>query len=203
MDSPLLVGDHYILRKLCNELLPWMIAGRRVRRQWFVLLAMIYAYGGEAATALTGLGLGAPLVALFQGKAENGASALDILRTALPGIWFWVGIVALVLWLAVRLIVSHEDALARALFARDCATTMQRLYADLWVALGDSNPLPKLAPIQDAVLRKVREAIEKKVWPWDPPPPPQQVVGVELRTQINDIRMKFMREWEPPPPGVV
>jgi hypothetical protein len=26
--------DHYVLRKLANEILPWMIGGRLVTRQW-------------------------------------------------------------------------------------------------------------------------------------------------------------------------
>ena len=53
-------GDHYVLRKLANELLPWMIGSRQVTRQWFVYGATAYRYGGELATALTGVGIGAP-----------------------------------------------------------------------------------------------------------------------------------------------
>jgi hypothetical protein len=33
--------DHYVLRKLANELLPWMIGGRLVTRQWFVYGAAV------------------------------------------------------------------------------------------------------------------------------------------------------------------
>jgi hypothetical protein len=46
MPTPLRLGDHYILPKLCNEVLPWMIGGRLAKQQWFVVLSSIYGYGG-------------------------------------------------------------------------------------------------------------------------------------------------------------
>jgi hypothetical protein len=53
---------------------------------------------GELAAALAGLGIGAPLVALVEGKVPQGQNALDTLRDTLPGPWFEAGVVALVLW---------------------------------------------------------------------------------------------------------
>lgn len=199
MPSPLQPGDHRILQMLCDELLRWMIGGRRASRQWFVRLALIYAYGGELATALAGLGIGAPLVALSQGKVANGKSALDVLHEALPGPWFWIGVGALVIWLIVRLIVKQQNAVNRALFARDCSKTMQKLYTDLYDALPESNPLPHIVPIKQAVIRAVREAVEKDVWPWYPPPPKGDDVERELSKQVADIRATFMGRWAPLP----
>lgn len=195
--------DHYVLRKLANELLPWMIGGRQVTRQWFVYGATAYRYGGELATALTGVGIGAPLVAVFQGTDENGTDGLAVLHQALHGAWFWVGVVALVVWLALRLVVGQEDAVARALFAKDCARTMEKLHIDLDTALAQTNPLPALAPIQEAVMRKVSDAIDKGVWPWSPPFPESPKVDLELDKRIADIRRKFMAGWPPPPGGAM
>jgi hypothetical protein len=190
-------GDHRILQMLCNELLPWMIGGRQAHRQWFVRLAIGYAYGGELATALAGLGIGAPLVAAFQGKIAGGSSALDILHKALPGFWFWIGLGALIVWLVVRIVVQQQKATSRALFAVDCSKTMQKLYADLFTTLTDENPLPNIAPIKEAVMRAVKEAIEKDVWPWNPPQPKIDDINSELYDQVNDIRNKFMARWAP------
>jgi len=92
MSNPLRPGDHYILRKLCSELLPWMIGGRVARRQWFVVLAGVYAYGGELAAALAGLGIGGPIIAAFEEKEPPGQNALDTLRKTLPGWWFALGL---------------------------------------------------------------------------------------------------------------
>jgi hypothetical protein len=187
--------DHYVLHKLANELLPWMIGGRLVTRQWFVYGAAVYAYGGELATALTGIGVGAPVVAVFQGTSPKGTNGLDVLQQALHGTWFWIGVTALVVWLALRLVVGREDAVAKALFAKDCARTMQRLHTDLDTALTDANPLPKLGPIQEAVMRKIGDAIDKEIWPWSPPFPESAKVDLELDKRIDDIRRRFMAGW--------
>jgi hypothetical protein len=103
------------------------------------------------------------LVAVFHGTAEKGTDGLAVLHQALHGAWFWVGIVALAVWLALRLVVGQEDAVARALFAKDCARTMEKLHIDLDTALAQTNPLPALAPIQEAVRRKFMAG-------WPPPP---------------------------------
>jgi hypothetical protein len=196
-------GDHYILRKLGIEVLRWMIGGRVARRQWFVVLASIYDYGGDAVAALAGLGIGAPFVAIFEGKVPEGQNALGTLRDALPGPWFGVGVAALLLWIGLRLVVKRQDAVARALYARDCDKAMQKLYAELWTALPDANPLPKITPLQEALQRVVDDAIDKNVWPWNPPQPRGRYLELELRKQIDEIRATFMAGWSPPPAGVI
>ena len=165
-------------------------------------VAQGYAYGGEVATALTGIGVGAPVVAVFQGTNAKGTNALTY-EQAFHGAWFWVGAAAFVIWFALRLVVGHEDAVARALFAKDCARTMQKLHTDLDTVLAMANPLDKLGPIQDAVMRKVSDAIDKGIWRWDPPFPDPADVDLELNRRIDDIRIKFMGHWALPPVGVV
>jgi hypothetical protein len=194
--------DHYVLRKLNNELLPWLIGGRRTARQKFVYLASVYAYGGEFATALAGIGIGTPVVALFRGKTADGSNAFTTLRNTLPGVWFWIGVLALALWLILRLVVKQQNAVDRRLYARDCGKTMQRLELDLQSALADPNPLQKIGPIQEAVMRAVHEAVEKDVWPWRPPLPRAQEIDAELSSRIDDIRATFMSAWAPSPAGV-
>lgn len=113
MASPLLPGDHQIMRKLAEELLPWMICGKMVKRQWFVRLNTFNAYAGDAAAALAGMGIGAPIISAFQGNVPAGQNAIEILRSTLPSGWFVVGLVALIAWFAVRLVVQREDVVAR------------------------------------------------------------------------------------------
>ncbi|MFN3658315.1 MAG: hypothetical protein ACK4UO_13765 [Pseudolabrys sp.] len=201
MTSPLQPGDHYILQKLCNELLPWMISGRRVGRQWFVRTATFYGYGGDTAAALAGLGIGTPLAALVAGKTPEGKSAIEALRQVLPEAWMWVGGVALGVWVVLRLIVQREDIVARALLARDCAQSMKALRASLWTALPATDPMPKITEIQRSVDDKVQNAIKNKVWPWEPLPS-EELIQAELKLAVDEIRIKFMNKWAPAPPGV-
>ena len=201
--SPLVPGDHYVLNKLCNQLLPYMISGRRLRRQWIVRIASFYGYTGDMSAALAGLGIGTPIAALLSPKAADGRNALDVLRETLPQQWFVVGLVALLIWAGLRLFVQKEDVLARALLARECAQSMRTLRQNLWVALNESDPMPAITKIQKSVEDQVQNAIRNKAWPasWDPLPP-AELIAKELQSAVNEIRTRFMNNWAPPPgPG--
>jgi hypothetical protein len=201
--SPLQTGDHYILRKLCNQVLPWIISGRRLRRHWLVRLATLYSYTNDMSAALAGLGIGAPIAALISSeKSSEGKGAVELLRDTLPAAWFGIGAAALVVWLALRLVVQREDVIARALLARNCAQSMSVLYQQLLVSLSASDPMQKITEIQRSVDDQVQNAIRNKVWIWDPLPP-QEVIADELKTAVDSIRTGFMTDWAPAPPGVL
>jgi hypothetical protein len=194
LSAPLfLAGDHYIVRKLGNEVLRVMIGGLRTRRRWFIALATIYRYGGEIATALAGIGVGAPVVAaVFEGKPDE-------LRRALSDRWFLVGITALVLWFVIKMVVKEQGVETRALYAKDCRETFQNLYTELFEALRDPYPLSGIRSLQQVIDRTQRDAIAKNVWPWNPPQPRGKYVELELRRQIEEIRSTFMAGWAPLP----
>jgi hypothetical protein len=199
---PLKPGDHYILRKLSSQLLPWMISGRRLRKLWFVRLAAFWRYTGDLAAALAGLGIGTPVVALASGKTPEGKTAFDVIREVLPMSMFYVGIAALVVWVILRLVVQNEDIIARALLARDCAQSMRALRQQLYIGLAEQDPMPRITQIQKSVDDQVQNAIKNRVWPWDPLPPPD-TIAAELTATVDEIRTRFMSGWEPPPPGVL
>jgi hypothetical protein len=201
VSSPLLPDDHYVLRKLSGELLPWMITGKRVGRQWFVRLAGLYAYTGDLAAALAGLGIGAPLVAIIQGKLPAGQNAVDVLRGMLGPAWFYVGVIAALVWVVIRVVVQREDILNRAVLAREYARSLNSLYAQLFAALATADPMPQIIVIQKTVDDKVQDAIKNRVWPFDPPLPPGSVIESDLKGVVDEIRSRFMSRWDPPPPG--
>jgi hypothetical protein len=74
---PLRPDDHAALRFFYHEIFPFMIAGRRVRRQWFVRFEGIYRYTGGVAAALAGLGVGGPFVGAFAHPGEPAESSAD------------------------------------------------------------------------------------------------------------------------------
>jgi len=199
---PLRAGDHYILRKLSTQLLPWMISGRRLSRLWFVRLAAFWRYTGDLAAALAGLGIGTPLVALASGKTPEGKTAFDVIREVLPASMFYVGVAALIIWVILRLVVQNEDIIARALLARDCAQSVRALRQQLWMALADPDPMPRITQIQRSVDDQVQNAIRNRVWPWEPLPSPD-TIAAELAAAVDEIRTTFMSNWAPPAPGVI
>lgn len=199
--SPLQPGDHYLLRKLSNQVLPWIIAGRRLQRLWMVRIARFYDYTSNLAAALAAYGIGVPVTNLLvSGKAPEGKSAIQILQESLPWYGFWIGVVALTIWIGLRLFVQREDILARSLLARDCAHTMRSLYQELYVSLSDSDPMATVTKIQKSVDDQVANALRNKVWPWDPLPPSDELAP-ELKRTVDGIRDQFMSGWTPPPAG--
>ncbi len=176
-----------------------MIGGLRARRQWFVVVAAIHSYGAELLTMVAGLGFGTTFLGRLQGRpgeaGGDGPPFLQAMRESLPGLWFWVGVGAAIVWLGLRLIVSQQEVRQRALFALDCSRAMELFLADLNDVLGKTEPSEDIARIQRAVNGKVREAIGHGVWPWRPPSPKPEDIALELDQQIDHIRRTFMAHW--------
>ena len=201
MDEPPRVGDHYVLRKLANELLPWMVGGQSLGKQWFVRLAFVYEIAGDLAAALAGLGIGTPVVAAIQGKTQTGETIVDALRSNLPSGWFAWGVIGLALWLIIRLVVQQQNVAARALLAREYARSFKGFYAELLQALAQSEPMPQILAIQKSINDRVQEAIKNDVWPFDPPLPNTQDVKRDVLLTTDDFRTQFMHNWRSGPPA--
>jgi hypothetical protein len=206
MPSSLRPTDDDRLRHLHDHVLPWMIGGLRVRRQWFVYAAKVHSYATEALMLLAGLGFAPSILSFLAGgrgtTSPNGPAVADVLN-ALAGPWLWVGIVATALWVALRVIVSQDDVRQRALFALDCTRSMELLYKDLHEKLDQSEPSPDITVVQRVVNTKAREAIDHKVWPWSPPQPKPEDIAMELARETDYIRDTYMARWrrrdrEPP-----
>jgi len=197
----LLPTDHYILVKLHREVLPWIVASSRVDSQWFVRVGRADAYLSDIMAALVGLGvIGGPLAGLLSGKMTTGTSALDVLSKALPGIWFFVGFVALIAYIVVRVIIHQENVAERAVFARDCSRTMKGLSIQLFALLSEPDPMSKITQVQKSVNDTVANATKNSVWPYNPLPPREQIEE-ELDKITDQIRQSFMPAWVPAPPG--
>lgn len=197
--SPLNADDHYILKKLCNELLPWLIGGRLLRRQWFVRVAAVYEYVTGAAAALAGLGIGGPIAAVVtSGKTPDDRPIYASLSDVLPQYLVITGIVAAIFWVGIRLIVQKQNVLSRALLARDCATKMRALDVELLTVLPERDPLPRIGDVQKKVLDRVQNAVMSEIWPWNGTPP-TAMSAADLERSVNDIRARFMAGWNPPP----
>lgn len=196
--SALSDSDHDVLRKLANELLPWMAGGAMLRHRWFVYVAAIYSYGSEVITAAGALGVGSSVIPAFKGA---GAKGFDI-ASAFTGPWFWPGLICLIGWTGLRIVIAREDVVVKAICARDCARAMQKFQHDLDQALARHDPWFAIRPIKEAVERKVGEAIDKGVWRWVSPFPDTPDVALEVSRRLVDIRARFSHHWktsaEPP-----
>ncbi len=161
-------GDHYILGKLDNELLPWMICGKHVGRRWFVYVSYIHSYPVDVAAALAGLGIGSPILKLLSGELPTGKTVVDVLQRSLPPGWCNAGIVAAIVWVVLRVVMKNEDVAARSLLAREFSRGISASYLQLHQALASSDPMPQIRIIQKSVDDRVQDAIKNGIWPWNP-----------------------------------
>jgi hypothetical protein len=198
MTSPIRAGDHYLLRKLCNELLPWMICGKRVGRQWFVTVAILHNYAGDLAAALAGLGIGSPLVAVVAGTWPKDKSFLEAVATNMPVFWFYLGVASAILWVVVRIVVQRQDVLKRALLVSEHRREMNALYIELYRGLELPEPVDNIAKVQSKVNDLVQSAIRAGIWPYDPPSPPEQELEPDLTIEVERIRTRYMGGWKLP-----
>ncbi len=192
----ILVRDHIILDKLNDELLDWIVAGKYVKRQWFVYLSDILDYGGDIASVFAGLGIGAPIAAYIKGEATGGAKTSEYLRQALPSGLFGVGIAAAALWAMLRIVANRKNVAARALFAQDFAKTMEAQWGELLTVLRGPEPMKAILEIQQVVDRKVQEATDKGILDWNKLPPNVDPARELVKKQrIAYIRNTFMAKW--------
>jgi hypothetical protein len=209
MSSSLRENDDDRLRHLHDQVLPWLIGGLRARRQWFVYAAKVHSYATEILTLLAGLGFAPSILSGLPGVRGTSSSIGPAVAVALGTLaepWLWVGIVATALWVLLRVVVSQNDVRQRALFALDCARSMELFHTDLHQKLDQREPSPDIAQIQRAVNAKVKEAVNHNVWPWSPPRPKSEDIAMDLARETDYIRTTYMARWsrrdrEPPDHG--
>lgn len=200
---PLQPGDHPALIFLHRELLPFLIAGRQVKRQWFVRLDGIYRYTGDLAAALAGLGLGGPLVGAFAkaGAANPQSDLWTKLTTQLGPTWVYVGIASLAVWVVIRVVVQNEAVSQRATLARQFALDNEAANAKLYEALRKTVPRDGILEIYRVTMDRVQTALAKAIWPFDTFRPPALVFQAERDRLTGEIRESYMANWAEPPPG--
>lgn len=179
-----------------------MLCGRHIGKQWFVRFASIYEYAGDIAAAIAALGIGTPVLDVYLGKTLPGANSLDIFHTAFSSTWFYAGLVALAGWVIARVIMKRENLSARAVLAKEFERNIKSLYRQLYLALPEPDPISRILEIQKMVDGRVDDAIRNAIWLYDPPIPPDNLIEAALKEAVNDIRVKYMRNWAPPPAGV-
>jgi hypothetical protein len=199
--SPLRPGDHRTLGKLCNEILPWVIGGYLLKKQWFVRVASGYGYARDVGAVVAGLGFGPGIFGLLQGKSSGNQNAFDVLRSSFPPQWFIPGVIGLCVYVVMRVVVSQQDVVARALLAKEYARSINASYFELTRALAKPSPMADIENWQRSIDDRVQDAIKNDVWPFDPPAPRGPFVDKQLAIMVDEIREKFMPFWDPPPMG--
>jgi len=190
---PLRQGDHQALVFMHNELLPFIIAGRKVKRgRWFIWVDGVYRYGGDLAAALAGLGVGGSLVRALAhpGETEHGTSAdlLTRMTEQLGPRWVYIGFAAIIVWIVVRLVTQNESTAQRATLAKQFALYNEITYGKLREALRGRVPREDILKAHQATSERVQVALTNGIWPWDTYRPPETAFQPELDRLTDELR---------------
>jgi hypothetical protein len=192
---------HPVKRKLEQAILPYVVSAEKLKRQPAYVTYDVYSYAHELLIAVVALGVAPPLLSLFasdagsSGNPSTVSSALDALKKAPP--WLAViSVVALAIWLLLKLFISRENVAKRAVLARSCRKEMRQLSLNLRDELQSANPMPGLQGIQEAISELVHRHIQEESWPWDGP---SDNIDRPLRERLDRLCHQFEQNWLPVP----
>jgi len=192
---------HPVKRKLEQAILPYMVSAEKLKLRPVYVTYGVYNYAHELLVGLVGLGVAPPLLSLFTSEAgatgNQGAvtTALDTQKKAPP--WLAVAsVIALVIWLLLKLVINRENVAKRAVLARSCRKEMRQLSLNLRDELQKDNPMPGLQEIQETISELVHRHIQEESWPWDGP---AENIGRPLQARLETLCHQFEQNWQAPP----
>jgi len=185
---------HPVKRTLERDVLPYLVSAKRLRRQWFFILYLIFGYATDLVVALGAIGITAPVLVLLTGTDKDKPS----LATALSPVPSWLYFPAFILvlvWIFLRVTFNREDGQMRAVLARSCIQVLREAEGHLPNALSKSDPMPALTELLEKTIRPtVDRNIQENSWPWTPFAPR---IEAEVDAKLNKLCGTYERDWAP------
>jgi len=186
--------DHPVKRTLVRDVLPYLVSAKRLRRQWFFLLYLIFGYATDLVVALTAIGITAPFLILLTGTDKDKPSLVTALGSV-PSWLYYPALILVVVWIFLRVTFNREDGQKRAVLARSCAQILRQAQANLTTALSKSDPMPALTELLEKSIRPtVDRNIQENSWPWEPFAPR---IEAEVQAELNRLCGIYERDWAP------
>ncbi|MDB4912747.1 MAG: hypothetical protein JWM95_391 [Gemmatimonadetes bacterium] len=191
------IPEHPVASKLRTQVLPWVVSGKLLPKQWFCRLHLLFGYTTDVTVALGALGLSIPLVTALVADADDKKAKMDIARL-LPHEQRWLYYVALasvVLWVCLRVAYAREGGQKRAVLARSCSQTMRQAEARLFTILANGNPIPELNKlVAETIAPSVDRNIQEEAWPWSGWAPE---IDKHVDLAVGRLSLQFSSSWNP------
>jgi hypothetical protein len=195
--------SHPVKRTLERDVLPYLVSARRLRRQWFFILHLIFGYTTDMVVALATIGITTPLLIFLrsQSGAENDtqhASNFSAVLGSLPPWLYFPAAALVVLWIVLRVTFNREDGQKRAVLAKSCTQVLRQAEATLPNSLSKSDPMPGLTELLEKKIRPtVDRSIQENSWPWTPFAPE---IAAEVEKDLNRLCGLYETDWAPVDP---
>jgi hypothetical protein len=192
------MADHVVKRTLERDVLPYLISARRLKKQWFYRLYMVFGYTTDLVVILASIGVTAPLLRILglvgtsdSVQPPNLASSL----ASVPPILVYPAIALILTWVVFRVAFNREEGQKRAVLARSCTQALRLAEAGRPTALGRENPMPELTEILEKRIRPtVDRNIQESAWPWFPFAPS---IEADVRKEVDRLSALYETDWAP------
>lgn len=195
--------DHPVKRKLRNDILPYLVTARRLRKQWFYLSYVVFGYTTDLLVALGAVGVGWPALSSIlvsqEGKNPGSGTVAEAMASVPAPIAYPLGIL-LILWVVWRVAFNREDGQKKAVLAKSCSHAMRQAEAKLPRILDDPNPMPAIIKLYEEILIPTLDlGVPEGAWPWAPFAPS---VEAEVEKQLSELCQKYESQWAPVDPNI-
>ncbi len=192
--------EHPVRRTLKRDLLPYLVTGRRLHRQWFYRLHHIFGYTTDLVVALSTVGVSAPLLAMLgpSGPPNAGGAPPASMTSVLQSVPSWLMVptaMGLALWLFLRVAFNREDGQRRAILAKNCHRILRKAEASLPDILSAPDPMPAITKLLEKNIRNpVDQCVFDEAWPWLPFAPG---IEAEVDREVEALCSKYEGDWTP------
>lgn len=194
------MADHLVKRTLERDVLPYLVSGRQLRKQWFYRLHKVFGYTTDLVVALAAIGISSPLFRLLvstnsAADAAAGPPNLASVLASVPPALVYPAAVLIVTWVIIRVAFNREDGQKRAVLARSCSQILRQAEAGLHTALGTADPMPALNEMLEKRIRPtVDRNIQENSWPWVPFAPS---IDGDVKKEVTALCSRYEVDWAP------
>lgn len=190
--------EHTVRRTLKRDVLPYLISGRRLRKQWFYFVHAVFGYATDFIVVLTAIGVSTPLLSLIGllSDAKQELVPSPSLASVLSSITGWLvypAAVAVFVWIILRVAFNREEGQKRAVLAKSCYQELRQAEASLHSILSKPEPMGELTNLLEKKIRPtVDRNIQENAWPWIPFAPD---IDNEITKDLDMLCSRYESEW--------
>ncbi|PJA32339.1 MAG: hypothetical protein CO187_04505, partial [Zetaproteobacteria bacterium CG_4_9_14_3_um_filter_53_7] len=184
---------HPVKRALERDVIPYIVSGRNLRKQWFYQLHYVFGYTTDIVASFAAVGIGAPIFDIINADAKPEKIQSALLQV--PSSLFVPVVLIFIAWVVLRVIFSKEDGQKRAVLAKSCLKSLDVAEAKLHKVLSQPNPMPDLIELLEKQIRQPADrALVEGAWPWLPFAPD---CDDEISNMLDKLCQRYESDWAP------
>lgn len=191
------MANELVKRKLKDEILPYIVAGRNLKKRWFVRAYLLYVYAHDSLAALSGISFSTPLLSFIKGLLPStglNEPTKATIDAATSGWVLVVGVIAVFGWSLLKLILVRGNAEKRAVLARSCSKQFLQIERSMREALSMADPMPELKRIyKESIMPLYDRNMQDDVFTDDPAGNP--AISAEVDTLLDQLCKRYESNW--------